>query len=213
MVNAASAIEEIIKHPREERNIEFKESVAWEDIHFKAKITKSILGMANLRDGGWIIIGKRRNNDGSYESKGMIPDHFATYDSDLMQDFVRDYADPPIEIVLHKIEVESKQFIAIRVEEFERIPILCKRSCAEVIHRGKMYTRSKSKPETIEVPSEIEMREIIELATDKNITSFRVRAARLGMLTIEQVMEIIARSQDLQSDKERFDEQIRRIGQ
>ena len=30
---------------------------------FKAKITKTILGMANIKDGGWIVIGKRKQED------------------------------------------------------------------------------------------------------------------------------------------------------
>lgn len=52
-----SEIINYIKYPNEERHLEFKGNVRW-DGDIRAKITKSIMAFANLKDGGWIVIGK-----------------------------------------------------------------------------------------------------------------------------------------------------------
>jgi predicted HTH transcriptional regulator len=181
-------IDNIIKHPFEEKNIEFKRSTAWRSQQFKAKITKSILGMANLRDGGWIVIGKEKRKDGTYEPVGMLQPDYDSYDSDLLKDFVKDYADPEVNFGMRKRDLENKKFVVIRIEEFEQIPIICKNSCGDTIHRGKMYTRT-NKPATVEVPSQTEMREIIELAADKNLRKFFSRADRLGLIRLQEPQE------------------------
>ena len=50
----------LINWPREERNLEFKCSMSWADASTKAKLTKSVLAMANLRDGGHVVLGVER---------------------------------------------------------------------------------------------------------------------------------------------------------
>ena len=57
-------IADIIEYPNEERHLEFKGSVSWNG-EIRAKITKSIIAFANLKDGGWIVIGKEEQTDPS----------------------------------------------------------------------------------------------------------------------------------------------------
>jgi predicted HTH transcriptional regulator len=193
-------LDDIIKHPFEEKNIEFKKSTAWNDLQFKAKITKSIMGMANLRDGGWIVIGKEKQSDGVFQTIGMNQTDFDSYDSDLMNDFIKDYAYPEVKFVLYKRYLDGKRFVIIKIEEFEQIPIICKKAYGDIVHRGKIYTRT-GKPETVEVPSQTEMREIIELAADKELRKFIGRAAQLGLIPAQK-------TQEKQADRELFRKEL-----
>jgi hypothetical protein len=45
-----------------------------------------------------------------------------------------------------------------------------------------LYVRGRGKPETIEVPTQTEMRELLELAVDKGVQAFLARAGRVGLL-------------------------------
>jgi len=189
---------DVIMHPYEERNIEFKTSTPWNDKSFKAKIAKSILGMANIRDGGWIVIGKVRQPDDTHEAVGMTQTDYESYSSDLLKDFVKNYAAPHVEISLEKPEYAQKKFVVIRVEEFDDVPVICKKDCGDVLHQGRIYTRSHGKPETIEVPSYPEMREIITMATEKEIRHFYERISRSGA-TVKPIKP---------DDKESFDKQL-----
>ncbi|MEK7397233.1 MAG: hypothetical protein AAB116_09905, partial [Candidatus Poribacteria bacterium] len=49
---------------------------------------------------------------------------------------------------------------------------------------GAMYVRPRGKIETSEVRTQIEMREIVEMATDKNLRSFIERMGRAGILEL-----------------------------
>ena len=173
-------MEDLIKYPNEERHLEFKRSVAWNG-DITAKITKSIMALANLRDGGWIVIGKEEQSDRSFKAVGMTQDDYDSFDPDCLKAFVYERAEPPVNFEVFKEEYDNKKFVLIRVKEFDEIPIICKKSYKDVIHAGKVYVRSKSKPESIPVPSDAEMREIIEIAVDKGITSFVKRLNRTGV--------------------------------
>lgn len=182
-----SVTNEIINHPYEERHIEFKKSTPWQENEFKAKITKTVLGMANIRDGGWIVLGKEKLSDETFEKSGMTQSDYESYDYDSVMDFVREYADPYVIISVQKPVIDQKKFVVIRVQEFDNTPVICKRDWGNILHRGKIYTRSRGKPETIEVPSHVEMREIIEMAIDKENRKFFGRLSNLGLLRLVAV--------------------------
>lgn len=194
-------INEVITHPFEERHIEFKSSNPWKEKRFKAMITKSILAMANIKDGGYIVVGKEEQTDGTHKAVGMNESDYDSYDSDSIKDFVKDYADPYVDLEVLKPEHNNRKFVVIRVMEFDSSPIICKKGYGSLMHRGKIYTRSRGKPETIEVPSETEMREIIDMAIDKKLRQDIKRYSDLGLI------RIIAASSDTR-DKESFDSQI-----
>lgn len=80
-----------------------------------------------------------------------------------------------------KKEYNNKKFVLIKVMEFDEIPIMCKKSYEPIIYAGNIYVRSKSKPESIRVPTDAEMREIIQNAIDKGIYSFIQRLQRTGI--------------------------------
>lgn len=170
-----------IKYPNEERHLEFKGSVGWNG-EIRAKITKSIMAMANLKDGGWIVIGKEEQEDRSFVLVGMTPEDYDSFDSDEIKAFVYGRTDPPVTFTIRKKDYDSKRFVLIQVNEFENIPIICRRSYGDIIHAGTIYVRSKGKPESIPVPSNAEMREIVDIAIDKGVKEFVQRMQRVGIL-------------------------------
>jgi hypothetical protein len=70
------------------------------------------------------------------------------------------------------------------VLEFEEIPVICKRELSYsgklYLKKGGLYTRSYDKPETIIVPSQNEMREILDIAVDKQLIKYFERQRRIG---------------------------------
>jgi hypothetical protein len=99
---------------------------------------------------------------------------------------VNEYASPCVrfEPVLHTFR--GRKFIVIRVYQFDDIPILCAKDYNEpgkapVLRRGACYVRARHKPETSEIPSEEEMRELLELAIDQGVRKLVIRAQKAGL--------------------------------
>jgi len=151
--------------------------------------------MANCRDGGTIMVGVWESG-GLFETKGMTSADLATYDSDQIQEAINQHADPYVRSEVHRIPVDGKTFVAIVVHEFDEVPVICKKDGRE-LRRGAIYTRSYQKPETCEVRSQTEMREILELAVDKGVERFVKRAHAAGV-GIEQA----------ESEAEKFQRQL-----
>jgi hypothetical protein len=184
-------LSDLIQWPREERNLEFKCSTSWTDAATKAKLTKSVLAMANLRDGGHIILGVERQTDDSYLPVGMQTDHVDSFVQDQLSAHFSEYADPYIEIWLIRHRLDGKIFCILRVNEFAELPVVCKKDGLENLRRGAMYTRSRRLPETVAVPSQVEMREILDLAIEKRSRAFAVQAARMSLVPQPQRDEFV----------------------
>lgn len=174
---AEKEIEDIIEYPNEERHLEFKGPVSWNN-DIRAKITKSIIALANLKDGGWIVVGKEEQTDRSFKLIGLTQEEYGSFDSDHIHAFVYERAEPPVNFQIIKKEYKNKKFVLIKVKEFDEVPVICKKGYGEIIQAGKIYVRSKGKPESIAIPSDAEMRELIENATDKGVSSFVRRLHR-----------------------------------
>jgi len=169
------ALLELIYHGREERNLEYKRSISWQEPATKAKIAKSAIAMANLRDGGAIIIGVEKKGE-AYNPIGMKQGHVESFKQDDVMDYVNEkYADPYVELTVTQVSENNKWFVAIQVHEFGQLPIICKNDGLENLKRGAIFTRSRVKYETAQVRSQTEMREILDLAVDKEIRRLRSR--------------------------------------
>ena len=88
----------------------------------------------------------------------------------------------------------------IHVEEFADVPILCKRSYDDVLREGACYVRSRRKPETSEIPTIADMRDLLDLAIDKGVAHYLDRARRIGQV----IPPTVAPSA---TDQELFDQQ------
>ena len=161
---------DIVYHGSEERNIEYKRGMNWDNPQHRSKIIKTMLGMANIEDGGFIVLGVKQEDDGSFAWEGVSEQNAELFDQDNMDDKVYNYADPPIEFTVRKINGdeyksdENKIFVVIQIREFSEIPVICKSDDGCELRCGAIYTRTRGKRETSEIRSQYEMREIIDIA-------------------------------------------------
>ena len=160
--------------------VEFKGPGTRSDRPFFAQIVRVMLGMANRRDGGTVVIGVEDVGT-TLSPVGLTDEQGITWRYDDVADGISAYADPNVsfdlEIKLH----ESKQYVVLEISEFEDIPVLCKRSYQSILRNGACYVRTRRKPETSEIPAQAEMRDLLDLATEKAFRKFIAQAQRAGM--------------------------------
>jgi len=178
-------LEAILAQGHESQDAEFKGPGTRTKSAFLAPVIRAMLGMANHRDGGHVILGI---DSESLEPIGLDDDQEASWlDHDALASAVNEYASPSVSFEVQRLTFQENKIVIIRVEEFAEIPILCKKDFhtpgkkPPVLRRGACYVRARHKPETSEIPSEQEMRELLELAIDKGVTRFLARAQRLGL--------------------------------
>jgi predicted HTH transcriptional regulator len=100
----------------------------------KFKITKSIMALSNIRDGGRIILGIDQCQNGEFDPKGMSLDHFESFTQDDLQDHIGKYIVPYAKARIEKVSNGSLKYIVIHVGEFDRWPVFC----------GKVYDLTNS---------------------------------------------------------------------
>jgi hypothetical protein len=148
-----------------------------------------MLGMANRRDGGYVILGVEGDPPEPVGLNETQVDSWAKYDD--VAAAVNEYASPSVSFELDPPkDYRGQMLVVITVHEFSDIPVLCrrdvqapsKRTEPPILRRGACYVRSRRKPETSEIPSEEEMRELLELAIDKGVRKFVARVQAAGLL-------------------------------
>lgn len=169
---------------REQRGVEFKGPGTRRDTPFLAKVVRAIMGMANTPDGGTVVIGVAENGD-QLDPVGLGADEVATWGYDDLHANVTNYADPFVEFDVSIVDMDGKQFVAIDVVEFAEMPVICKRDYADVLRDGALYVRRRGKNETVEVPSHVEMREVVERASEKSARRMLATVARLAPAAVE----------------------------
>jgi hypothetical protein len=96
-----------------------------------------------------------------------------SYNINDLTSTVNSYASPSIELALESLEVEGRKFVAISLQELFDYPIMCSRNLEvnnrAVVVKGRPYCRSRRMPESTEVQSPEDLREIVELAIAKGI--------------------------------------------
>jgi len=192
MINPTNAdinISKILAVPDEGRGIEFKESFSWalnidglQSNNKAQEVIRSILGMSNIKDGGKIFIGVRQGKDPTepkFVSKGMNENDLNTYDQDLIFEQVRNFGKPEPQFQILNMEYEGKYFILFNVQSFLFAPIICYNyKHLNRLEMSALYIRT-FKPETKKVTEVVEMREIVELAIEKELDLFSARMQRV----------------------------------
>jgi len=180
-----SEFEEILTPGYETRGVEFKPPGPRTDKSLFAKVTRAALGMANRRDGGTIVIGVRSVGN-NLTPVGLADADLSTWSYDDVSTGFAAYADPSIAFDLEKVPYKTSQYVVLRMHEFEDIPVLCKKDYNNndevVLRKGACYVRSRHKPETSEIPTQEDMRDLLDLATDKSVRKFISRSTRTGLL-------------------------------
>lgn len=123
--------------------------------------------MANTKGGGNIIIGVEKINNNLIPT-GMTDKDWNSFDQDDVQEKINEYADPFIEITLYKEVFDSNKFVIIQVMEFSEIPVVCKKNFQN-LNKGEIYCRPKRKIESVPIPSQNEIREILDMSFEKRL--------------------------------------------
>jgi predicted HTH transcriptional regulator len=165
-------IEALLTGAEETDVLEFKGAVSWNRNLF----VKDILAMANVIDGGRIVVGVE---DGTFRRLGLTPEQVATYRIDEMRDGLAPFADPRVVFRLHSVaDAAGLIFVVIEVSPFEDVPVICRRDGADV-RAGVIYFRSRTRrPESAAVANSSDMRDLVE----RSATQSARRLRRLGFV-------------------------------
>lgn len=160
-------LELLLQGGEETDSIEFKAAIPWD----KSTFVKDILALANIVDGGSIIIGVE---NGTFSRQGVTDEIVRTYDLDQMRDQIAPFADP--RVVFSRSVIADKnglKYVVIEVLPFEEIPVICARDGADVC-KGVIYYRSRARrPESSRVSTSAEMREIVETSIVRRARQLR----------------------------------------
>ena len=175
---------ELLALGHELRGTEFKSQGPRSDRRLFIMVVRAMLGMANNRDGGRVIIGVEET-DGSLNPVGLSDADLATWNYDHIADSLAPYADPSVSFYVEEKEYQRKKFVIIRVREFDEIPVLCNKDETirgdSVLRKGACYVRSRRKPETTEIPTQEDMRDLLELGIDKGMQKRIAQMRRVGI--------------------------------
>ena len=166
-------LESLLAGARETDSIEFKAAIPWHVNTF----VKDILALANVIDGGVIIVGVAEE-EGAFVRQGVSPEQVATYDYDIMRDQIAPFADPRVIFTRDVIDdADGLSYIVIEVAPFEEMPVICRQDGPDNLNEGTVYFRSRSRrPQSARVARAEDMREIIEAAISRRLRNVR----RLG---------------------------------
>ncbi len=114
---------DLVTAPGERRNLEFKPGGHRSGYHL-AQVARAALGLANLRDGGVIILGVAEVAPGIFERQGIAADALDSWaNNDDVTSALTSFADPAFSLERHIHEFEDMRFVVIQVREFDAVPI------------------------------------------------------------------------------------------
>ena len=191
---------ELLGQGHELSGVEYKAPGSRKDKSLAARVTRACLGMANRRGGGVVIVGVVQKAQQPPVPVGLSPSDAPTWNHDELSDTLSEYADPSISFELELFYYQRKTLIRIKVAEFHDIPVLCKKDYAGILRKGACYVRARRKPETSEVPTQEDMRELLDLAAEKRLRTFVAQAHASGLFPLASPQP---------SDTESFDRQAK----
>jgi predicted HTH transcriptional regulator len=171
-----------IRNRFETRDIEFAESHPFAVLRWK--VIEGAMAMANLRDGGRIVVGVSQR-EGHFELSGIEAGHLNTYDPDDVLEAVNKYARPPVEAAIFTVEEEGHKFLVIDVAPFKRSPVVCTKSAPDNSGRkfkgGDVFARTAGRVSTTRIVDADLMEEIVEIAAEKRAGEIIATAQRIGL--------------------------------
>lgn len=179
-------VKDLLAFGREQSGVEFKSAGSrTADPILRAKVVRGVLAMANRRDGGTVVVGVKED-PAAPAVDGLLPHQVSSWKHDDLADTVAEYADPRVSFDSYAVDVDGSTVIVISVDEFADVPVACKRTFQDgnklILRDGAIYVRSNRKPESREVANYDEMRELLDIATDKGVRRFVARATEAGLV-------------------------------
>lgn len=174
-------IEESLRLGRESRSFEVKGPGSITDKLYVARVVRATMAMGNLRDGGQVCLGIDDDQIAAM-LPGLSPTEVAEWsDYDNVSDQITKYSDPTVAFHLHQFTLTSgAQVVVLDVEEFDTDLHICKRDYSGVLQAGQTYVRPRGKPQSSQIPSLADMRDLHNLAIDKGVREYFRRSELAG---------------------------------
>jgi len=170
----------------ERREVEFKQSINWNTDPMKAKIAKSVMAFSSIRNGGYLVIGVRQNQNYTFSPVGMSEEDYASFNIDKVLAYINARAEPPVNIEMRKIENSEGRFVIVKIYEFEDYPVFCKDDGgSDLLHKGVIYTRSKRMYESAPIQNQSDMKEIVDMIITKHSQEFARRYREISEIEEE----------------------------
>jgi predicted HTH transcriptional regulator len=196
-------IEAVLEGGHELQAFEAKGAGPATNSHLLAKVAKGAMGLGNIQDGGHIVIGidDKKLRD---MRPGLEPNDLATWlDFDSVSAKMAVYSAPPIKFHIEAVTLSNGVTVAVmEVAEFSDDPHICVKQYDGAMVRGRIYVRTRSKPETAPIESPAELRELLDLATDKRLRALVNRLGRAGVP--------LSTTGSKQSEAQQFEDEKRR---
>jgi hypothetical protein len=171
-----SDLKQIIMRGHESKAIDYKGPGKWDEANKAAccEIVKDILAMSNT-GGGYLVFGVAEKKD-CFEYVGLSTDELGTFETSRVNRFLQNYADPPINCIIVKEQIENRNYVVIKVPGFMETPHICKKEFHKVLQPSGLYVRTDSNESAL-VQSSADFRRVIERAVrnkqDELLESFR----------------------------------------
>jgi predicted HTH transcriptional regulator len=113
----------ILRRGYESKDLDYKGPMSWDETGKETccGLVKDILGMANTA-GGFIVIGVSETPTG-FSWDGLSATQLQTFETSRVNRFLQNYAEPPINALLRKINHENKTFVIVEIPEFPDTPV------------------------------------------------------------------------------------------
>ncbi len=161
-------ISDLITRKSETANVEYKAGFEWkkENKEQQLELLRDMIAMANIQDGGAIILGIE---DGTYDLIGVNQEILTSFDQSDVGQMLYSYSEPKLTFALQKDKLDDKDIVVIHVSEFTDVPIVCNNSMTGInpkkliLREGALYIRTED-AKTVEISSVHEMRQLISRA-------------------------------------------------
>lgn len=132
----------LVARGSESKDLDYKGPMAWNEKDKKAccEIVKDCLAMANT-GGGYLVIGIREDSS-RFSVAGLSRSQASSWDTTRLNNFIRNYSDPPINTTMKSEDLNGQQVVAIAIPSFRDTPHVCKRDFPTVLRTATHYVRT-----------------------------------------------------------------------
>lgn len=175
-------MEQILQGNVENINLEFKSSFDFNTNDWaKERLIRSILAMSNTRNGGFIVIGIKEENNKSYSYEGLNNNHLLLFKSKMedLKSQIESFSSSSVNYEIGLGKYRNKDFILISVTEFFLNPVICNKNGKHKdkhLEEGAIYIRTlKDKPSSVKLVNPIDIQDFLERVVDKQILNLNKR--------------------------------------
>ncbi len=161
----------IITQGYESRTVDYKQHMIWDESNKKqcCELVKDILALANT-DGGWIVIGVSETKSG-FSHDGVTQTESLSFEVTRVNQFVNNYAEPPINTVIHKPTLGDKQYIVIEIPQFSESVHICQKDYPGVLQTSAIYVRTANN-QSAQITKSSDVRSIIEKSVKMRLEQY-----------------------------------------